>query len=179
MTAPVSPPSGRVGEIDALRGIAAVKPGATTGDIGHAIQSYVEPQQMSVVRDFCGHGLGRLGRAAEGNAADGFAPGRINDVEETVGGGQEGVAVDPEGNGHGSFGGELHALLAFCLPKVRRFPRPQRADNEEAGGHANIAAHKGRRNHRKGPNANETTPIKEQNWPKQARTRAPSRSSSA
>lgn len=43
-----------------MRGIAAVKPGATTGDIGHAIQSFVEPQQMSVVRDFCGHGLGRL-----------------------------------------------------------------------------------------------------------------------
>ncbi len=40
-----------------MRGIAAVKPGATTGDIGHAIQSFVEPQQMSVVRDFCGHGL--------------------------------------------------------------------------------------------------------------------------
>jgi methionyl aminopeptidase len=43
-----------------MRGIAAVKPGATTGDIGHAIQSYVEPQGMSVVRDFCGHGLGRM-----------------------------------------------------------------------------------------------------------------------
>ena len=43
-----------------MRGIAAVKPGATTGDIGHAIQSFVEPQGMSVVRDFCGHGLGRM-----------------------------------------------------------------------------------------------------------------------
>ncbi|TAK48689.1 MAG: type I methionyl aminopeptidase [Xanthobacteraceae bacterium] len=43
-----------------MRGIAAVRPGATTGDIGHAIQSYVEPQHMSVVRDFCGHGLGRM-----------------------------------------------------------------------------------------------------------------------
>src|SRR6266704_157851 len=43
-----------------MRGIAAVKPGATTGDIGHAIQSFVEPQAMSVVRDFCGHGLGRI-----------------------------------------------------------------------------------------------------------------------
>jgi methionyl aminopeptidase len=42
-----------------MRGIAAVKPGATTGDIGHAIQTFVEPQGMSVVRDFCGHGLGR------------------------------------------------------------------------------------------------------------------------
>jgi len=43
-----------------MRGIAAVKPGNTFGDIGHAIQSYVEANRMSVVRDFCGHGLGRV-----------------------------------------------------------------------------------------------------------------------
>ncbi|TYO89914.1 type I methionyl aminopeptidase [Oceanicella actignis] len=42
-----------------MRGIAAVRPGATFGDIGHAIQTYVEAQRCSVVRDFCGHGLGR------------------------------------------------------------------------------------------------------------------------
>ncbi len=42
-----------------MRGIAVVKDGATIGDIGHAIQSYVEPMGFSVVRDFCGHGLGR------------------------------------------------------------------------------------------------------------------------
>jgi methionyl aminopeptidase len=46
---------------DALMlGIEAVKPGNTFGDIGHAIQSYVEAERMSVVRDFCGHGLGRV-----------------------------------------------------------------------------------------------------------------------
>ena len=43
-----------------MRGIAAIRPGATTGDIGHAIQEYAESQHCSVVRDFCGHGLGRL-----------------------------------------------------------------------------------------------------------------------
>lgn len=43
-----------------MRGIAAVKPGNTFGDIGHAIQTYVEAQRLSVVRDFCGHGLGRV-----------------------------------------------------------------------------------------------------------------------
>lgn len=43
-----------------LRGIAAVKPGATTGDIGAAIQAYAESERCSVVRDFCGHGLGRV-----------------------------------------------------------------------------------------------------------------------
>lgn len=42
-----------------MKGIEAVRPGATFGDIGWAIQSYVESNRMSVVRDFCGHGLGR------------------------------------------------------------------------------------------------------------------------
>jgi methionyl aminopeptidase len=42
------------------RGIEAVKPGATTGDIGAAIQRYAEAERCSVVRDFCGHGLGEL-----------------------------------------------------------------------------------------------------------------------
>jgi len=43
-----------------MRGIAAAKPGGHVGDIGHAIQSYVEAQRFSVVRDFSGHGLGRI-----------------------------------------------------------------------------------------------------------------------
>ncbi|QRM55387.1 type I methionyl aminopeptidase [Sinorhizobium sp. BG8] len=59
-----------------MRGVAAVKPGARTGAIGEAIQSYAEAERCSVVRDFCGHGVGRLfhdapnilhyGRANEG-----------------------------------------------------------------------------------------------------------------
>ena len=43
-----------------MRGIAVVREGATTGDIGAAIQHYAEGERCSVVRDFCGHGLGRL-----------------------------------------------------------------------------------------------------------------------
>jgi methionyl aminopeptidase len=43
-----------------MKGISVIRPGATTGDIGAAIQAVVEPNHMSVVRDFCGHGLGRL-----------------------------------------------------------------------------------------------------------------------
>ncbi|MET3612575.1 methionyl aminopeptidase [Rhizobium aquaticum] len=59
-----------------MRGIAAVRPGARTGAIGEAIQTYAEAERCSVVRDFCGHGVGRLfhdtpnilhyGRAHEG-----------------------------------------------------------------------------------------------------------------
>ncbi|MBT8153843.1 type I methionyl aminopeptidase [Epibacterium ulvae] len=43
-----------------MKGIEAVKPGNTFGDIGHAIQVYAESHRMSVVRDFCGHGLGQV-----------------------------------------------------------------------------------------------------------------------
>jgi methionyl aminopeptidase len=41
-------------------GIEQVKPGIRVGAIGHAIQSFVESQRFSVVRDFCGHGIGRI-----------------------------------------------------------------------------------------------------------------------
>lgn len=43
-----------------MRAIEVVKPGATLGDIGWAIQSFVEKHRFSVVREFCGHGLGRV-----------------------------------------------------------------------------------------------------------------------
>ncbi|NVJ68898.1 MAG: type I methionyl aminopeptidase [Alphaproteobacteria bacterium] len=42
------------------KGIEVVKPGARLGDIGHAIQQHVEAHRYSVVRDFCGHGIGRV-----------------------------------------------------------------------------------------------------------------------
>lgn len=43
-----------------MRGVAAVRPGRTTNAIGAAIQSLAEAERCSVVRDFCGHGLGRV-----------------------------------------------------------------------------------------------------------------------
>ncbi|HEX6998433.1 MAG TPA: type I methionyl aminopeptidase [Gammaproteobacteria bacterium] len=41
------------------RGIRAIRPGARLGDVGHAVQSYVEQHRFSVVREYCGHGIGR------------------------------------------------------------------------------------------------------------------------
>jgi methionyl aminopeptidase len=41
------------------KGIAKIKPGARLGDIGYAIQSFAEGQGFSIVREFCGHGIGR------------------------------------------------------------------------------------------------------------------------
>lgn len=87
-----------------LRGIAAVKPGNTVGDIGHAIQSFVEPQQMSVVRDFCGHGLGRmfhdepnivhLGKPGEGSV---LKPGMFFTIEPMINLGKPAVKVLNDG----------------------------------------------------------------------------------
>lgn len=43
-----------------MKGIEVVRPGATTGDIGHAIQTYAESFGYSIVREYCGHGLGKI-----------------------------------------------------------------------------------------------------------------------
>ena len=43
-----------------LIGIDMVKPGVRLGDIGHAIQQYAEKERFSVVREYCGHGIGRV-----------------------------------------------------------------------------------------------------------------------
>jgi methionyl aminopeptidase len=87
-----------------MRGIAAVKPGATLGDVGHAIQSYVEAQRFSVVRDFCGHGTGKIfheapsvlhyGRPGEGLI---LKPGMIFTVEPMVNAGRHEVKVLDDG----------------------------------------------------------------------------------
>jgi methionyl aminopeptidase len=87
-----------------MRGIGAIRPGATTGDIGAAIQTYVEAQHMSVVRDFCGHGLGQLfhdepniihvGRPAEGIV---LKPGMLFTVEPMINLGRPHVKVLSDG----------------------------------------------------------------------------------
>jgi methionyl aminopeptidase len=87
-----------------MRGIAVIRPGATTGDIGAAIQDYVEAQHMSVVRDFCGHGLGRLfhdepnivhvGRPGEGIE---LRPGMFFTVEPMINLGRPHVKVLSDG----------------------------------------------------------------------------------
>jgi methionyl aminopeptidase len=74
-----------------MRGIAAVAPGGHLGDVGHAIQSYAEAHRCSVVRDFCGHGVGRAfheppnvlhyGRRGEGVRLE---PGMIFTIEPMI-----------------------------------------------------------------------------------------------
>jgi methionyl aminopeptidase len=86
------------------RGLAAIKPGATFGDIGYAIQTYVEAMRCSVVRDFCGHGVGRVfhdspnvlhfGRPGSGAALE---PGMFFTVEPMVNLGKHQVKLLSDG----------------------------------------------------------------------------------
>jgi methionyl aminopeptidase len=87
-----------------MAGIAAVKPGATLGDVGAAIQQLAEQERCSVVRDFCGHGLGRVfhdapnilhfGRPNEGLE---LKPGMFFTIEPMVNAGGPGVKVLSDG----------------------------------------------------------------------------------
>jgi methionyl aminopeptidase len=87
-----------------MRGIAAIRPGATLGDIGHAIQAFVEKNRFSVVRDFCGHGIGRrfheppnvlhFGRPGEGPM---LKPGMFFTVEPMVNAGRPEVKILDDG----------------------------------------------------------------------------------
>ena len=87
-----------------MRGIEAIRPGGTTGDIGYAIQTYAEGERCSVVRDFCGHGLGRLfhdepnilhaGRKGEGVP---LRPGMFFTVEPMINLGGYGVKILSDG----------------------------------------------------------------------------------
>ncbi|MGF1606260.1 MAG: type I methionyl aminopeptidase [Rhodothalassiaceae bacterium] len=87
-----------------MRGIAAVKPGAHLGDIGHAIQSYAEGLRFSVVREFCGHGIGRVFHAEPsvlhyGKPGSGpeLKPGMFFTVEPMINAGRAGTKVLDDG----------------------------------------------------------------------------------
>ena len=87
-----------------MQGVRAVRPGRTLGDVGHAIQRHVESHRFSVVRDFCGHGIGRLfheapnvlhfGRPGEGPV---LRPGMFFTIEPMVNAGRQEVKVLDDG----------------------------------------------------------------------------------
>jgi methionyl aminopeptidase len=87
-----------------MRGIATIRPGSTMGDLGHAIQSFAEGERCSVVRDFCGHGLGRLFHDEPnvlhyGNRGEGvvFKQGMIFTVEPMINLGRYAVKILSDG----------------------------------------------------------------------------------
>ena len=86
------------------RGIRTVKPGSTLGDIGHAIQSFAEAQRFSVVREYCGHGIGQVyhedpqvlhyGKPASGPV---LREGMTFTIEPMINAGAPGTRLMPDG----------------------------------------------------------------------------------
>ena len=84
-------------------GIDMVRPGATLGDIGHAIQTFVEGERCSVVREYCGHGIGQVFHEAPqvlhyGRPATGVTlkPGMTFTIEPMVNLGKPGTRLLPD-----------------------------------------------------------------------------------
>ena len=85
-------------------GIAAIAPGGTIGDIGHAIESYVKPYRLGIVRDLSGHGVGReihedpyvpnYGKKGKG---DKLVPGMVIAIEPMLTRGSEDVVLLKDG----------------------------------------------------------------------------------
>ena len=94
----------RVAHEGMRRGIEMVRPGVCLGDIGHTIQTYVESEHCSVVREYCGHGIGRefhedpqvlhYGKPATGRELE---PGMTFTVEPMVNAGKRHVKLLPDG----------------------------------------------------------------------------------
>jgi len=89
------------------KGIVRVKPGARLGDIGHAIQSFAEKQGYSVVREFCGHGIGKrfheepqvlhYGRSG---TLDELVPGMVFTIEPMINAGKREIREDRKGGSY-------------------------------------------------------------------------------
>jgi methionyl aminopeptidase len=85
-------------------GIAQVRPGGRLGDVGSAVQKYVESRNYSVVREYCGHGIGREFHEEPqvlhyGNPGDGLVlqPGMCFTVEPMVNAGKRFIKLLPDG----------------------------------------------------------------------------------
>lgn len=86
-----------------LKGIAVVRAGAHLGDIGHAIQTHAEQHHFSVVREYCGHGIGRefhedpqvLHYGIPGTGIE-LVPGMIFTIEPMINAGRKEVKLLPD-----------------------------------------------------------------------------------
>lgn len=85
-------------------GIRLIRPGVRLGDLGAAIQAFVEPQHLSIVREYCGHGIGRgfhedpqVLHYGERGCGFELVPGMTFTVEPMVNAGKRHVRLLPDG----------------------------------------------------------------------------------
>ena len=133
-----------------MRGVAAVKPGNTTGHIGAAIQSFAERERCGVVRDFCGHGLGRVFHDRPnilhyGEPGDGvmLEPGMLFTIEPMINLGKPHVKILPDGWTAVTRDRELSAQFEHTVGVTERAARCSRCRRKACTGRRINSPHKG------------------------------------
>lgn len=122
--------------------LACARPGRTTGDLGAAVQAYVEGEGMSVIRDCVGHGIGRklhddpsipnFGKAGEGTK---FREGMVVAIEPMIALGKHELALQPDkwtlGIADGSLGGHVEETIMITKGEPVRFTPVRQALSHE------------------------------------------------
>ena len=112
------------------RAIARVKPGKTIGDIGHAIQNYIEDQDFQVIKELCGHGIGKsvhekpdvlnFGRRHKGLKLE---PGMVLAIEPMAVMGKPGIKKGPDGFCYQTADNSLSAQFEHTVAVTEKGPR--------------------------------------------------------
>jgi len=117
----------RVTKKSLKRAIARVKPGKTLGDIGHAVQSYVESQDFSVVKELCGHGIGKqlhedpeIPNFGQRHKGPELKPGMVLALEPMVNAGDWKIKRSADGHGFETADGLLSAHFEHTVAVTER-----------------------------------------------------------
>jgi methionyl aminopeptidase len=112
------------------RAMARVKPGKTIGDIAHAIQKHVEDQDFQVVRELCGHGIGKqlheepeIPNFGQRHKGPELKPGMVLALEPMVVMGQPGIKKGPDGFVYQTADHSLSAHFEHTVVVTERGPR--------------------------------------------------------
>jgi len=112
------------------RAIARAKPGKTLGDISHAIQGHIEDQGFSVIRDLCGHGIGRklheepeILNYGQRHKGPELKPGMILAIEPMAAIGKPGIKKGPDGHSYQTIDNSISAHFEHTVAITAQGPR--------------------------------------------------------
>jgi len=112
------------------RAIARTKPGKTIGDIGHAIQKHIEDQGFSVIRDLCGHGVGKklheepeVPNFGQRHKGPELKPGMVLAIEPMESIGKPGIKKGPDGHAFQTIDNSFSAQLEHTIAVTEKGPR--------------------------------------------------------
>ncbi len=112
------------------RAIARTKPGKTIGDIGHAIERHIKDQGFDVIRDLCGHGIGKkihenpeIPNFGQRHKGIELKPGMVLAIEPMATMGKPGIKKSPDGHGYLTKDGSISAHFEHTIAVTEKGPK--------------------------------------------------------